>query len=291
MGYAKIPNLYKVQDILMFRECYAMEKIHGTSAHIQFIAGVVRYGSGGAGLALFKGLFDTELLEETFSKLANLETRLTIYGEAYGGKLQRMSETYGPDLRFVAFDVKLNDQWLSVPHAENVARQYQLDFVHYKKVSTDLATLDAERDAESIQAVRNGMGHGRLREGVVLRPLSPVYDQHMGRICAKHKGELFQERAHQPKVKSADELVILRDANAIAEEWVVPMRLDHVLQKLRHAKAIEHTGEVIEAVLADVLEEAAGEVVVTRAVEKAIKSRAAKLWKSLLQSKSSNGDS
>ena len=29
MGYAHIENLYKCQDILMFRECYATEKIHG----------------------------------------------------------------------------------------------------------------------------------------------------------------------------------------------------------------------------------------------------------------------
>jgi len=32
MGYLNIDNLYKAQEVLMFRECYAMEKIHGTSA-------------------------------------------------------------------------------------------------------------------------------------------------------------------------------------------------------------------------------------------------------------------
>ena len=29
MGYQHIDNLYKNQSILMFRECYALEKIHG----------------------------------------------------------------------------------------------------------------------------------------------------------------------------------------------------------------------------------------------------------------------
>ena len=38
MGYLHIDNLYKNQDILMFKECYAMEKIHGTSAHVSFKA-------------------------------------------------------------------------------------------------------------------------------------------------------------------------------------------------------------------------------------------------------------
>jgi hypothetical protein len=29
MAYAKIPNLYKSQDILLFKEAWALEKIHG----------------------------------------------------------------------------------------------------------------------------------------------------------------------------------------------------------------------------------------------------------------------
>ena len=34
MGYLHIDNLYKNQTIMLFKECYAMEKIHGTSAHV-----------------------------------------------------------------------------------------------------------------------------------------------------------------------------------------------------------------------------------------------------------------
>jgi hypothetical protein len=30
MGYLHIDNLYKSQDILLFKRCYALEKIHGT---------------------------------------------------------------------------------------------------------------------------------------------------------------------------------------------------------------------------------------------------------------------
>ena len=35
MAYMHIDNLYKNQEVLLFKECYAMEKIHGTSAHIR----------------------------------------------------------------------------------------------------------------------------------------------------------------------------------------------------------------------------------------------------------------
>lgn len=36
MSYMHIDNLYKSQTLLMFRECYALEKIHGTSAHVMW---------------------------------------------------------------------------------------------------------------------------------------------------------------------------------------------------------------------------------------------------------------
>jgi len=44
-----IGNLYREQKILMFKECYALEKIHGTSAHIHFHSDskAVIYFSGG----------------------------------------------------------------------------------------------------------------------------------------------------------------------------------------------------------------------------------------------------
>ena len=47
MGYAHIDNLYKEQTILMFRECYALEKIHGTSAHISWKGKQLWLSSGG----------------------------------------------------------------------------------------------------------------------------------------------------------------------------------------------------------------------------------------------------
>ncbi len=50
-------------------------------------------------------MWDTEDLKKKF-----LETGLeevTIYGEGFGGKMQGMSDTYGKELRFVAFDVKI----------------------------------------------------------------------------------------------------------------------------------------------------------------------------------------
>ena len=33
MAYMHIENLYRNQNILLFKQCYCLEKIHGTSAN------------------------------------------------------------------------------------------------------------------------------------------------------------------------------------------------------------------------------------------------------------------
>ena len=81
MSYMHIDNLYKNKDILFFRECYAMEKIHGTSAHIKWKDDHLTFFSGGCEHLSFISLFDQYELEEKF--IAFNRPEVTIYGEAY----------------------------------------------------------------------------------------------------------------------------------------------------------------------------------------------------------------
>lgn len=279
MGYLHIGNLYKAQDILLFRECYALEKIHGTSAHVGWKDGVIRFFSGGVKHGHFKAVFDVEDLVKKFTALDVPD--IVIFGEAYGGKIQGMKDIYGPDLRFVVFDVKINKLWLAVPQMDQVARELGFEVVDWVKISTELEAIDMERDRPSIQAERNGCGSDKLREGIVLRPPIEVTKNNGERIIAKHKGEAFAERVHTPKVKP-DKLEVMTKANAIAEEWVTEMRLSHVLDRIG-ATEIEQTRQVIEAMVEDVEREAAGEIITSNDVRRAICSRAAKMFKARLQ--------
>jgi hypothetical protein len=286
MAYMHIDNLYKAQEILAFRECFALEKIHGTSAHVHWTGEALRFFAGGVAHESFTSLFDPEALIAAFR--GSVEANCTIYGEAYGGKCQGMSKTYGPSLRFVAFDVKIGDVWLSVPQAHQVVVACGLEFVHYYQVSTDIAALDAERDAHSMQAVRNGIEGPRIREGVVLRPPYEAILNNGKRIIAKHKRPEFSERQSIPEIDPTKRQ-ILESADAVAIEWVTPMRLEHVLDKLTGEKDMTLTGTVIQAMVEDVLREAAGEIVNEKAVQRAIGARAAKLYKAWLQ-RPNNGD-
>lgn len=281
MGYLHIQNLYKAQQILLFKRCYAMEKIHGTSAHVKYKDGKLTHFAGGGSHDVFRMLFDDAQLIEGLAKLGHPE--VTIYGEFYGGRLQAMAHTYGPTQRFVAFDVCFGeDGWANVPTAAKICADLKIDFVDWVEISTDLAEVDAARDADSTQAIKNGMGPGKKREGVVLRPLEEFTDKYGERLIAKHKRADFEERKTPPKVIDGMALKILQEATDIVTEWLTPMRLEHVLDKIPGAVGMSDTGRVIAAMVEDVTREAGREVVWSDEAFKLLKKQTALMFKERL---------
>lgn len=318
MGYQKIQNLYRDQTVMEFRQVYAMEKIHGTSANIKYKDGKLTFFSGGVKHETFVDMFrhaaheydpetgehkdGVDLLTEKFAALGHDE--VIVYGEAYGGKCQRMADTYGPHLRFVAFEVQVTGfrlgvptlMFMQVPRAETIAHKLGLEFVHYvqgpKEGQTMLEFLDFERDKPSTQAERNGIKEPKMTEGIVVRPTLEVTLNNGARVVAKHKRAEFGETKTPRKVVDVAEMQVLSDAKAVAEEWVVSMRLTHVLDKLKatgHFK--DETGQdrepdmvdtrvVIKAMIEDVKAESEGEIVWSKKVEKAIGKKSAVLFKS-----------
>ncbi len=282
ISYLHIPNLYKDQDILLFKECYAMEKIHGSSAHIswnfQRSPNLFLFSGGEKYEQLIK-LFSVEKIEQVFKYFND---NMIIFGEVYGGKCQGMKDTYGPDLKFIVFEVKIEDSWLSVPQAEDVANKFGLEFVHYVRIPAIIEEIDKQRDSPSVQAKRNIGREDALREGIVLRPLIEVTKNNGERIIAKHKRDEFKETKSPRTVKDAQE--VLEGAEKIADEWVTQMRLEHVLQSMS-SKGIEQTGELIKLMKEDVLREGVGEIVESKEMLKAIGKRTASLFKRHLSSK------
>ncbi len=280
MGFMHISNLYQEQTILLFRECYALEKIHGTSAHVSWHAGnPMNFSSGGSKHVTFAAIFDHAALQAGFEAMGHPD--VVVYGEAYGGSQQGQKWRYGDKLKFVAFDVLIGDLWLAVPQAKDVCDKLGLEFVHYAKVSTDLSSLDAERDAPSEQARRNGIEGDQPREGVVLRPVIEVRANDGERVICKHKRDDERETKTPRKVVDPALQAVLTQATEIADEWCTPTRLQHVLDKLGPV-GIQQMREVISAMTEDVLREARGEIVDSRDARAAIGKLTAKLFKAHL---------
>ncbi len=313
MGYLHIPNLYRpeAQIILLFKEVYALEKIHGTSAHITWCQDSITFFSGGTKHDTFVKLFNNEKLTEGFMGMGVLDREITVYGESYGGKEQAMGHTYGPVGKFIVFDIQIGDSWLSVPKAEKVANDLGLEFVHYVKVPTDLAALDAERDAPSVQAIRNGVSkliskeeaialgysalpnhlvnggyvvNPRKREGVVLRPLEEFTANNGSRVICKHKGDDFKETKTPRPVVDPSKQKVFEEAQTVAEEFVTVMRLEHILQKIPD-HGMEKMKDIIAAMKEDVNREGVGEFTPSKEVDGAIGKRTAVLYKEYLNSK------
>ena len=284
MGYLHIDNLYKNQTILLFKEVYAMEKIHGTSAHVGWKSEQKRiHFFTGENHPLFVSLFDEQFLIKKFEEIFPNQD-VVIFGEHYAGKCQGMSNTYGKESKFIGFDVKVGDVWLNVPNAEDVCKQFNIEFVDYVKVSTELDVLNAERDKPSVQAVRNGITEPKKREGVVLRPLVEMRINNGERVICKYKPDEEMETKTKREV-TPEQLKILSDAKEISEEWVTNLRLEHVLQKFPADVNMEAMGDIIKAMIEDVYREGRDEIVESKEVGKAIGGMTVKLFKQKLQSK------
>lgn len=290
MGYMHIPNLYTVPEVLeLLKDCYAMEKIHGTSAHIRWSPdpnqpgkGQVHLHHGGANKEQFDALFDTEKFKADIATSNLTEKPVVFFGEAYGGKMQAMSKTYGKELKFVVFDVQIGGTWLDVPNANELATKFGFDFVAWEKVPCTLEALNAERDRPSRQAKKNGIMEDMPAEGIVIRPIHELTFKTGNRVIAKHKRDEFMETAHRKEVDPAKREILL-NAAAVAKEWVVPMRMTHVLDKLGNPMDIKMTGKVVMAMQEDVERESQGFVQWNDAVAKAVGKAAAIMYKQVLQ--------
>jgi hypothetical protein len=292
VGYYKIPNLYKDPTILnTFKQVYVLEKVHGTSAHLvwkpeerstlEHPVGEIRLFSGGAKHEEFEKACPPLLYVEKFVQHFPT-TPVIVYGEAYGGKMQAMSHTYGKQLRFIAFEVKIGSHWLSVPDAFDVATKLGFEFVPFKLVSNDLATLNAERDAPSEVAKRLGIESPGPREGIVIRPPFEVTLNNGARIHAKHVAESFRE-TKTPREVNPDKAVKFADAKRVADEYVTDMRLTHVLGSLQ-PQAVDYKDipRLIKAVVEDLRAECEDEIEWSREVSQAIGTATAKLYKDRL---------
>lgn len=279
-----IDNLYKRQEILLFKRCFALEKAHGTSIKITYnpLINEVRFFSGGASHEEFIRLFNQEFLLNKFKEI--FQDEVIFYGECIGGKMQGMSHTYGKNMCAIFFEAVINNKFLSVPKAEQVIKNFGLEFVPYNEISTDLKEIDRERDRDSEIAIRKGMGNGHIREGIVLRPLEEFTLNNGERVICKHKRDEFRETKTPRPIVNPDQLKVLEDADKIADEFVTAMRLNHILDKIPN-HSIEKMSEIISAMISDIMTEGKGEVVDNQAVRKSISKKTAIMYKNLLKQK------
>jgi len=292
MNYQHINNLYNNREIIEnFKKVYALEKIDGTSASIEFFQDnlnekydyLLKPGSGS--LAKFTRLTE-EVVDRLFQKFpfTKEELRVTVYGEFYGGKIRHGSRRYGPEEKFVAFDVELNGVWLDVDSAKKFCDEIGQEFVHYELVDTEIDILEALCKAPSVQAKRNGITEDVPREGIVLRTYKTLIKNNGDRVCAKHKNPKYRETVKKREL-SQEKLDVLNEAEEVANEWVTEMRFNHVSDHLKARgveESTENTVEFMKGMLEDIKREGSQEIKFSSPVNRAINTATAKMLKARL---------
>ncbi len=107
------------------------------------------------------------------------------------------------------------------------------------------------------------MGEDKPQEGVVIRPIIELHMSNGERVMAKHKREEFSERGRPTVDLDPSKREMLANADGIALEWVTPMRLEHVLQRIP-ADDMSAAPKVIAAMVEDIYREGKGEIVESR---------------------------
>lgn len=304
MGYRKISNLTFEHPILLFKEVFASEKIHGTSSHITFKRNEtdnkwsVFIFAGGIKHDNFLFMLNTKyrLSTDVLAKFSELFLEKTdvkeviIYGEGYGGACQKMHDVYG-DLNFVAFEVLEDDHWYNITRAHALVTKIGLDFVHFERGPATIEWLNSQRDKPSEQSKKNKISENGESEGIVVRPVIEVYDEKGGRFIAKYRKDKFRETASVRKLTEEDAKVF-EIANEIAEEWATDMRLTHVLSALAASGhknlSIENTSLVLSKMVEDISLECGSEIQWSREAIKAIKGKTSTMFKKRLNAGTTN---
>lgn len=161
------------------------EKVDGTNIRVHWDGESVRFGGRTESAQIPAAL--VEYLNKTFARdKFSAIGEITLYGEGYGPKIQKVGELYREDQAFVLFDACADGWWwLKREDVDALARHLQIDSV---PVIGSGSLLDAA------QIVRDGL---RSRwgdfdaEGIVARPKVELKTRGGDRIIAKIKHRDF----------------------------------------------------------------------------------------------------
>lgn len=162
------------------------------------------------------GIKYAETLMTMFQEIGCLES-LSVYGEIFGGeyphkdvpnnnnvrKVQK-GVYYGPDIYFMAFDLKVDGKIVPTKNADALFKQYKIGFLPNLFVGTMKECLEHADNFQTTIPAMLGLPsiEGNIAEGIVIKPYETVpflYDR--SRVILKKKNDKFKEVQSKPKVK------------------------------------------------------------------------------------------
>lgn len=166
------------------------EKVDGTNIRVIWDGEKVRFGGKTDNAQIPAPLFArlTDLFPS--DKFAIFDGPACLYGEGYGGSIQKAGKTFGPNQDFVLFDVLVGRWWLERQNIEDVASKMGIKVVPV----VGIGTL-----GQAVELVRVGMKSqwgDFTAEGIVARPMTTLFNRFGERVITKIKHCDFFEARH-----------------------------------------------------------------------------------------------
>ena len=187
-------------DYLKNAQWWWDEKVDGTNIRIMWDGVDVRFGGKTDRAQIPAHLvehlmehFTRDALAAVFGLNGNRESRVCLYGEGYGARIQKGGGNYNPDgASFCLFDVRVGDIWLTRESVRDVAENLP-DYADHHKVVPWFgrgSLLEAIEEVQNARTFPSAWGDFEA-EGLVLRPLVELADRQGGRIITKVKRKDF----------------------------------------------------------------------------------------------------
>lgn len=137
-------------------------------------------------------------------KLDGTRSQVTLYGEGYGPKIQGGGK-YRDDVSFVLFDVKVDGWWLDRENVNDIAEKLGIDSVPVLGHGTIYGAISivktgrqlkggawfSPNEDQSFEGLQSRWGNFEA-EGIVARPVVPLFNRKGERIVAKIKARDFR---------------------------------------------------------------------------------------------------
>ena len=214
---------YSIQALSYVNKIIVEEKIDGTNAQLEvcyyhYIDGErvdFRYFSRNNQINNDPNTEDIMWIRSTINKVVNLKKIKTwyfknfvegktsdnfpvikIYGEVYGEKIQGNKYLPKGERNFIVFDIKINNNWLSVKDRNEICNNLGLKVVPKFCELDRFPTFEECYDLlfktypKSIIAKENG--RDEFLEGFILRPQISLYTHNFNRVIGKIKRKDFE---------------------------------------------------------------------------------------------------
>lgn len=165
------------------------EKIDGTNIRVMWRDGKLTFGgktdNAQIHADLIKYLYETFDPARMADAFPDAPDGVVLYGEGYGAGIQKGGGLYSATKKFILFDVRVGEWWLSQENVNDVAAKLSIDVV------PDFGDMTLE---EATELVRRGfpsrVGTGQA-EGLVGRPIEALFDKKGHRLIVKLKTKDF----------------------------------------------------------------------------------------------------